>query len=61
VIRRIPKRIHGRTCGYKGSLLKVREERFKRKHVGAQVEATSPESISALQVLLKPMIAYGKG
>jgi hypothetical protein len=25
-------RIHGRTCGYKWSLLKVREEKGKREH-----------------------------
>jgi hypothetical protein len=27
-------RIHGRTCGCKGSLLKVREEKYKREHGG---------------------------
>jgi hypothetical protein len=27
-------RIHGRTCGYKWSLLKVREAKYKREHGG---------------------------
>jgi hypothetical protein len=31
-------RIHGRICGSKGSLLKVREEKCKREHCGVQVE-----------------------
>jgi hypothetical protein len=51
VIRRIPnssippERIHGRTCGYKESLLKVREKKYKVKHDGAQVEAGNQESV----------------
>jgi hypothetical protein len=36
-------RIHGRTHGYKGSLLKVRKGKYKEKHAGAQVESASPE------------------
>jgi hypothetical protein len=45
VIRRLanslypPGRIHGRTRGCKGNLLKVREEEYKGKHGGAQMEA----------------------
>jgi hypothetical protein len=41
--------------------LKVKEEKYKGKHGGTQVEAESQESVSTLQVLLKPMITYGKG
>jgi hypothetical protein len=54
-------RIHGRIRGCKWNLLKVREERYKGKHGEAQVEARSQEHVSALWVLLKPMITYGKG
>jgi hypothetical protein len=32
-------RIDGRTCGYKWSLLKVREGKYEREHGGAQVES----------------------
>jgi hypothetical protein len=56
-----PGRIHYRTHGYKGSLLKVREEKNKGNHNGTKVEAGNWECVSALQVLLKPMITYGKG
>jgi hypothetical protein len=47
VIRRLPnpfyptRKNHGRTHGCKGSLLKGREEKYRGKHVGAQVEAES--------------------
>jgi hypothetical protein len=41
--------------GVKGSLLKVREEKYKGKHGGAQVEC-----VSALQVCLKPIITCRK-
>jgi hypothetical protein len=44
--------------GVKG--VKVREEKYKGKH-GAPVEARSRECVSAFQMLLKPMITYGKG
>jgi hypothetical protein len=50
-------RIHGRSHGYKWSLLKVREEKHKGKHGSWKPRA----SVSALQVLLKPTITYGKG
>jgi hypothetical protein len=53
-------RIHGRTRGYTWSLLKVREGRYIGEHCKAQVEVRSQESVSALQVLLKPTIIYGK-
>jgi hypothetical protein len=52
VIRRLPNslcplgRMHGRTHGCKGSLLKVRGEKYKGKHGGVQVEATSQERVS---------------
>jgi hypothetical protein len=42
------------------SLLKVRKEKYKGKHCGAQVKPQT-ECVSALQVLLKPTITYGKG
>jgi hypothetical protein len=47
VIRRIPnfsyppEGIQGRTCEYKGSLLKVKEKKYKGKSGEAQVEAPS--------------------
>jgi hypothetical protein len=44
-------RIHDRTHGYKWSLLKVREGKYKREH-GGNLEAEE-ESASLLQVLLK--------
>jgi hypothetical protein len=54
-------RIHGRTHGCKWNLLKVREEKYKGKHGGAQVEVRRLEHVSALRVLLKTMITSGKG
>jgi hypothetical protein len=41
-------RIHGRTHGYKWSLLKVREEKYKGKHGWPQVEIGSLESMFLL-------------
>jgi hypothetical protein len=41
-------RIHDRTHGYKWSSLKVREEKYKRKHGEAQVEARSQDSMFLL-------------
>jgi hypothetical protein len=41
--------MHRRTPGYKWSLLKVREGKYKLEHA------------SLLQVLLKPKQIYGKG
>jgi hypothetical protein len=38
-------RIHGRTHGYKGSLLKVREGKYKREHDGAHLESAGRESM----------------
>jgi hypothetical protein len=40
-----PGRIHGRIHGCKGSLLKVKEGKYKGKHGEAQVEAGSQESV----------------
>jgi hypothetical protein len=37
-------RIHGRTCGCKGRLLKVRDGKYKREHGGALVESAGRES-----------------
>jgi hypothetical protein len=54
-------RIHGRMWGCKVNLLKVRKEKYKGEYIGAQVDSAGQESISALQVLLNPMITYGKG
>jgi hypothetical protein len=54
-------RVHGRTPGYKWSLLKIREGKYKGKHGEAQVEARSKKHASALQVLLKPTITYWEG
>jgi hypothetical protein len=48
-----PGRIHGKTRGYKWSLLKVREEKYKREHGEAQVESGVGEHASLLQMLLK--------
>jgi hypothetical protein len=43
-------------------VLMVRKGKYKREHGEAQVEPGSRERVrSALQVLLKPMITYGKG
>jgi hypothetical protein len=50
-------RIHGRTCGCKGSLLKVREGKYKGEHGGAQVR----EHASLVHVLLELTLIYGKG
>jgi hypothetical protein len=50
-------RIHGRTCGYKGSLLEIQEEEWW----GPGGSWKPRDHISILQMLLKPMIAYGKG
>jgi hypothetical protein len=50
-----PERIHGKTHECKGSLLKVREQKYKGKYGGAQVEAASQEQVSPFQVLLKPI------
>jgi hypothetical protein len=47
-------RIHGRTC--KGSFLKVREAWW-----GPDESQQLRQDISALHVLLKPMITFGKG
>jgi hypothetical protein len=47
--------------GYKWSLLKVREGKYKGKHGEALAETGSRDSFSVLQVLLKPMMTYGKG
>jgi hypothetical protein len=41
ILRIPPERIHSRTHGCKGSLLKVREDKYKEKHGEAQVEAGS--------------------
>jgi hypothetical protein len=38
-------RIHHRTHEYKWGLLKVREEKYKGKHAGAQVESGGQESM----------------
>jgi hypothetical protein len=38
-------RIHGRTCGNKGSLLNVREENYKRERGTAQVESRGRKSM----------------
>jgi hypothetical protein len=54
-------RIHGRTHGYKWSLLKIREGKYKGEHGGAQVESGGREHASPFQVLLKPMLTHGKG
>jgi hypothetical protein len=54
VIRRLPDslcpsgRIHGRTHGYKWSLLKARKGKYKGKHSKAQVEAGNLESMFLL-------------
>jgi hypothetical protein len=54
VIRRLPNLcfqwggIHGRTNGHKWSLLKVREEKYKGKHDGTQVEDRSQERVFVL-------------
>jgi hypothetical protein len=54
VIRRFPNslyprgRIHGRTHGYKGSLLNVRKGKYKGEHGGAQVESASQEGVFLL-------------
>jgi hypothetical protein len=63
VIRRLVwlGRIHGRTSGYKWSLLKVREGKYKGKHDGQCGSRKLRERVFGLQVLLKPMITYGKG
>jgi hypothetical protein len=41
-------RIHGRTCGCKESLLKVRKRKYKGKNGEAQVEARSQDSMFLL-------------
>jgi hypothetical protein len=38
-------RIHGRTHGCKGRLLKVKEGKYKREHGGAQMESGGRESM----------------
>jgi hypothetical protein len=37
--------IHSGTCGYKWSLLKVREGKYKREHGGALVESGGKDSM----------------
>jgi hypothetical protein len=55
-------RIHGRTCGWKGSLLKVRGGKLQKGAWWDQVEAGSRERVFfSLQVLLKPTLIHGKG
>jgi hypothetical protein len=39
-------RIHGRTHRYKGNLLKVREQKYKREHGGQQVQSAVRECFS---------------
>jgi hypothetical protein len=41
----LPGRIHGRTCGRKWSLLKVRGGNYKREHDGAQLESGGREDV----------------
>jgi hypothetical protein len=65
VIRSLPKSlclaggIHGRTRGCKGSLLKVKEEKYKREHGGHRWGLLT-ERASLLRVLLKFTLIHGK-
>jgi hypothetical protein len=43
-----PERIHGRTWGCKGSFLKIREEKYKGEHGGAQVKSGGGENVLLL-------------
>jgi hypothetical protein len=67
VIRRLPNslypvgRIHYRTHGHRWSLLKVRKEKYRQAWWGPCRSGKLRELVSALHVLLKPMITYGEG